>query len=120
MQLFQNLISNAIKFRGGKSPEIHIEVIDSYTEWLFCFNDNGIGIEEKYSDKIFVIFQKLHGIGEYPGTGIGLSIAKRIIERHGGQIWVESEPGKGSSFKFTIPKHKSDEQDKNMSEMEAV
>ena len=120
MQLFQNLISNAIKFRGDKSPEIHIEVIDSYTEWLFCFNDNGIGIEEKYSDKIFVIFQKLHGIGEYPGTGIGLSIAKRIIERHGGKIWVESEPGKGSSFKFTVPKHKSDEQDKNMSEMEAV
>ncbi len=109
MQLFQNLITNAIKFSGDKSPEIHIDVIDNYNEWLFCFNDNGIGIDIKYADQIFVIFQRLHGMGDYPGTGIGLSIAKRIVERHGGQIWVESEPGSGSSFKFTIPKHKSSE-----------
>ena len=109
IQLFQNLITNAIKFSGDKSPEIHIDVIDNYNEWLFCFNDNGIGIDIKYADQIFVIFQRLHGMGDYPGTGIGLSIAKRIVERHGGQIWVESEPGGGSSFKFTIPKHKSSE-----------
>ena len=120
MQLFQNLITNAIKFSGDKSPEIHIDVIDNYNEWLFCFNDNGIGIDIKYADQIFVIFQRLHGMGDYPGTGIGLSIAKRIVERHGGQIWVESEPGNGSSFKFTIPKHKSSEINNDMDNKAAV
>lgn len=120
LQLFQNLLTNAIKFSGDKSPEIHIQVIDNYTEWLFCFNDNGIGIEQQYSDQIFVIFQRLHGLGEYTGTGIGLSIAKRIVERHGGQIWVESEPGNGSSFKFIIPKHKSDEGIQKIDEVATV
>ena len=120
MLLFQNLISNAIKFCSDKPPEIHIEVIDNYNEWLFCFKDNGIGIDTKYADQIFVIFQRLHGMGEYPGTGIGLSISKRIVERHGGQIWVESEPGKGSSFKFTIPKHKSSEENKHLNNKAAV
>ena len=120
MLLFQNLISNAIKFCGDKPPEIHIEVIDNYNEWLFCFKDNGIGIDTKYADQIFVIFQRLHGMGEYPGTGIGLSISKRIVERHGEQIWVESEPGKGSSFKFTIPKHKSGEENKHLNNKAAV
>ena len=120
MLLFQNLISNAIKFCGDKPPEIHIEVIDNYDEWLFCFKDNGIGIDTKYADQIFVIFQRLHGMGEYPGTGIGLSISKRIVERHGGQIWVESEPGNGSSFKFTIPKHKSSEENEHLNNKAAV
>ena len=106
-QLLQNLIGNAMKFRGEQSPEVHISAKEQEEDWLFSVKDNGIGIEPQYKDRIFVIFQRLHGRGEYPGTGIGLAVCKRIIERHGGQIWVESELGEGATFFFTLPKERS-------------
>ena len=102
-QVFQNLISNAIKFRGEDDPKIHIGVVRKSDQWLFSVLDNGIGIDSKHKDRIFEVFKRLHKRRDYPGTGIGLSICKKIIERHGGNIWVESELGYGSVFYFTLP-----------------
>ena len=105
VQLFQNLISNGIKFRKEEcAPQINVSVCDAGHEWQFSVKDNGIGFEQQYEDRIFVIFQRLHTKDKYTGTGIGLAVSKRIIERHGGRIWVESVPGEGATFYFTIPK----------------
>jgi hypothetical protein len=101
-QVFQNLIGNAIKFRGPDRPEIHIGAERQNGKWIFAVRDNGIGIDPQYADRIFIIFQRLHTQEEYPGTGIGLAVCKRIVERHGGRIWVDSEPGQGSTFYFTV------------------
>jgi len=103
-QVFQNLINNAIKFRSEEQPKINISVTEKDNQWLFAVQDNGIGIDPKHSDRIFEVFKRLHKKRDYPGTGIGLAICKKIIERHGGLIWVESELGKGSIFYFTLPK----------------
>ncbi|HEY3360644.1 MAG TPA: PAS domain S-box protein [Methanosarcina sp.] len=102
-QVFQNLISNAIKFRSEKIPEIEISAKRKDNQWLFSVKDNGIGVDPKFSERIFEVFKRLNKRDEYPGTGIGLSICKKIVERHGGQIWIESESGKGSIFYFTLP-----------------
>ncbi|MGH7972531.1 MAG: sensor histidine kinase, partial [Limisphaerales bacterium] len=102
-QVLQNLIGNAIKFRGSEPPRIEVTAEAREQEWVFRVRDNGIGIEPKQFDRLFVIFQRLHTRQEYAGTGMGLAICKKIIERHGGRIWVESAPGQGSAFLFTLP-----------------
>jgi signal transduction histidine kinase len=102
-QLFQNLIGNAIKYRSNNQPQIRIHAERRAAEWLFSVEDNGIGIDPQYRDQIFGIFKRLHSPTEYPGTGIGLAICQKIVQRYGGRIWVESELGRGATFLFTVP-----------------
>ena len=102
-QVFQNLVGNAIKFRGPEPPLIRVTAERQGKEWVFSVADNGIGIAPEHAETIFVIFKRLHTCAEYPGSGIGLSICKKIIEQHGGRIWVEPQGGKGATFKFTLP-----------------
>lgn len=110
-QLFQNLISNSIKFRReGVPPRIEIAAKRNDGEWLLSISDNGIGIERQYADRIFEIFQRLHSRSEYPGTGIGLAICRKIVERHGGRIWMQSQLGQGTTFYFTVPMNSAEAQ----------
>jgi light-regulated signal transduction histidine kinase (bacteriophytochrome) len=102
-QLFQNLIENALKYRSAAPPVVRIDASREEEAWHFTVRDNGIGLAPEYAERIFVIFQRLHTQAEYPGTGIGLAVCKRIVERHGGRIWVESAAGEGATFHFTLP-----------------
>lgn len=103
-RVFQNLIGNALKFRrADEAPHVHVSAARDGSSWVFSVSDNGIGIDPAYRDRIFVIFQRLHTRAEYPGTGIGLAISKRVVERLGGRMWFESEPGRGTTFHFSLP-----------------
>ena len=106
VQLIQNLGGNALKFRAEAVPKIHISFTEEESEYVFAVADNGIGIDPQYFERIFMVFQRLHDKGQYPGTGIGLAICKKVVDRHGGRIWVESAPGQGACFKFTLPKRR--------------
>jgi signal transduction histidine kinase len=101
--VFQNLVANALKFRSDDPPHIVVEAHQDGEFWEFSFSDNGIGIDPDYADRIFVIFQRLHGKGEYPGTGIGLAMCRKIVEYHGGRIWLDPEYSGGARFRFTLP-----------------
>jgi PAS domain S-box-containing protein len=103
IQLMQNLIGNGLKYHGDKSPHVHVSAERNGSEWIFSVQDNGIGIAPKYYERVFEIFKRLHDQKEYPGTGIGLAVCRRVVNRHGGRIWVESEAGHGSVFHFTLP-----------------
>jgi light-regulated signal transduction histidine kinase (bacteriophytochrome) len=102
-QVFQNLLANALKFRGLASPIIHVSAVRQRKDWVFSVRDNGIGIAAEHHERIFVIFQRLHGREQFKGTGIGLAVCKKIIERHGGRLWLESKPGEGTTFYFSLP-----------------
>jgi light-regulated signal transduction histidine kinase (bacteriophytochrome) len=106
VQLFQNLLSNALKFRGKEPPRVKVSANSGDGAWCFAVQDNGIGISSEYFDQIFVIFRRLHKRGDYPGSGIGLAICKKVVESHGGRIWLESQPGSGSTFHFTLSRVK--------------
>ena len=101
--LFQNLIANAIKFNDKNPPSIHVAAQEKETEWSFSVADNGIGIDAEFTEQIFQVFRRLHSRDKYPGTGIGLAICERVVDQHGGKIWVESQPGEGSTFSVWLP-----------------
>lgn len=107
VQLLRNLIGNGLKYRGADAPRIHVCAERKGNEWTFAVSDNGIGIAPRHRERIFEMFQRLHDQGEFPGTGIGLAVCRRVVQQHGGRIWVEAEPGKGSVFYFTIPEEKA-------------